>query len=215
MHLPQTQTSLSLSDSGLLALKEWILETALGSLLLGVQATLSIVVLYVFVAQGIPLSKARLALSVVIIMMFLASLSSLVMDIEAIIIQILLNGYNPPDSKEAISLVTELEIACNFLGRLNFFMGDMIVVWRAWVLFPQRLPARIALSICLMGSFVFLIRSQWIGYLAVALTLDSTTNITVNVYFQIMPELVSTLNRPFIQFSLSLWLHITITSQQV
>ncbi|THU87414.1 hypothetical protein K435DRAFT_867306 [Dendrothele bispora CBS 962.96] len=154
MHLLQIQKSLPLSDVDILAVKEWVFETALAFLLLGIQTTLSIAVLGIFVAQGFPLSKAKFALSFVTIMMLFISLTSLVMNVEFIIIQIPLNGYNPPDLKKTASSVTELEIGLNFLSKLNFIIGDTIVVWRAWVLFPQRLLAKMVLLICLMGSFV-------------------------------------------------------------
>ncbi|THU85827.1 hypothetical protein K435DRAFT_805590 [Dendrothele bispora CBS 962.96] len=98
MPLPQTQTSLPLSDSDLIEVKKWILEVALTSLLLGVQITLSIMVLYMFV---------------------------------------------PPIGK-IISLDTRLEIGLNIMNRLNYVMGDMVVVWRSWVLFPQRMAAKVA-----------------------------------------------------------------------
>ncbi|THU86490.1 hypothetical protein K435DRAFT_805074 [Dendrothele bispora CBS 962.96] len=71
MPLTQTQTSLPLSDSDLLVLKQWVFEMALGFLLLGVQ----------------------------------------------------------------------------------YVIGDIVVVWRAWVLFPQGLAVKVTLSICLLGSF--------------------------------------------------------------
>ncbi|THU79374.1 hypothetical protein K435DRAFT_845485, partial [Dendrothele bispora CBS 962.96] len=154
MPLTQMQTSLPLSDSDFLVLKSWVFETALGSLLLGVQVTLSIVVLCVFVVQDFPLSKSRLALLFVTIVMFLASFSSLVMITEDIMIQLSLAGYNPPDSREVIPLVTRLRIGLDLITRLNYIMGDTVVVWRAWVLFPQRLVVRVTLSICLLGSFV-------------------------------------------------------------
>ncbi|THV03637.1 hypothetical protein K435DRAFT_962348 [Dendrothele bispora CBS 962.96] len=152
MPLQQTQASLPLSDGDILMFKTWFLEIALTSLLLGVQGTLSIAVLCIFVTQGIPLSKAKLALSFVTFMMFLASFSSLVMMIEGFMLQIPFEGYNP---RSSISLMRRLNIGNNSMSRLSYdTIGDIVVVWRAWVLFPQRLPAKIALSICLMGSFV-------------------------------------------------------------
>ncbi|THU97540.1 hypothetical protein K435DRAFT_662606 [Dendrothele bispora CBS 962.96] len=154
MPFTQTQTSLPLSDSDLQVLRHWFFEMALSFLLLGVQVTLSIGVLCVFVTQGFPLSKSRLALFFVTIMMLFLSLSYLVMTIEFIIVQIPLNGYNPPDSREVIPLITGLEIGLNLMERLNYVIGDIVVVWRAWVLFPRRLLVKIALSICLLGSFV-------------------------------------------------------------
>ncbi|THU93583.1 hypothetical protein K435DRAFT_861358 [Dendrothele bispora CBS 962.96] len=154
MPLTQTQTSLPLSNSDLLVLKNWVFETALGFLLFGVHVTLSIVVLCVFVAQDSRLPKSRLALSLVTIMMLAFSLSSLVMNIEFAITQIPLNGYNPPDIGGTISLTNRLEISGSFMERLNYVLGDVVVVWRAWVLFPRRLPVKVTLSICLLGSFV-------------------------------------------------------------
>ncbi|THU86494.1 hypothetical protein K435DRAFT_868247 [Dendrothele bispora CBS 962.96] len=153
MPLPQTQPSSPLSDGDVLLVKAWVFAIALAFLLLGIQMILSIVVLYIFMAQGISLPKSKLALSFVTITMFFVSLSSLVMNIEDIIIQIPLLGYNPPNLGDIGPLITELEISINSLNRLNYVLGDIIVVWRAWVLFPQRLTAKIALSICLMGSF--------------------------------------------------------------
>ncbi|THU87186.1 hypothetical protein K435DRAFT_804518 [Dendrothele bispora CBS 962.96] len=76
------------------------------------------------------------------------------MVIEDIIIQIPLVGYNPPDSKEFIPLDTGIRIGLNLMERLNYVIGDIVVVWRAWVLFPERLAVKVTLSICLLGSFV-------------------------------------------------------------
>ncbi|THU86492.1 hypothetical protein K435DRAFT_805075 [Dendrothele bispora CBS 962.96] len=147
---------------------------ALGFLLLGVQVTLSIVVLCVFVAQYFPLSKSRLALSFVTITMLFLSLSSLVMNIEFMIIEIPLNGYNPPDSREVIPLTTRLRIGLNLMERLNYVIGDIVVAWRAWVLFPQRLAVKVTLSICLLGSFVGTFLD--IGLLAKALSENFSFN---------------------------------------
>ncbi|THU85888.1 hypothetical protein K435DRAFT_805542 [Dendrothele bispora CBS 962.96] len=69
-------------------------------------------------------------------------------------VQIPLNGYNPLDIGGIISLANGLSIGGNFVERLNYVVGDIVVVWRAWVLFPQRLPVKVTLSICLLGSFV-------------------------------------------------------------
>ncbi|THU87309.1 hypothetical protein K435DRAFT_804448 [Dendrothele bispora CBS 962.96] len=143
MSFTQAQTSLPLSDSDLLVVKEWVFEIALGD-------TFNCGPL----AQDFPLSKPRLALSCITIMMLVGSLSSLVLDVEDIIAQLTTIEYNPPDSREVIALLTGLQIGLDLISRLNFVMGDIVVVWRAWVLFPQELPVKVALSICLLGSFV-------------------------------------------------------------
>ncbi|THU86486.1 hypothetical protein K435DRAFT_922581 [Dendrothele bispora CBS 962.96] len=86
-------------------------------------------------------------------MLFL-SLSSLVLSMEIVITQLPLNRYNPPDSREVIPLGARLQIGLDLTERLNYVIGDIVVVWRAWVLFPQRLAVKVTLSICLLGSFV-------------------------------------------------------------
>ncbi|THU96301.1 hypothetical protein K435DRAFT_797448 [Dendrothele bispora CBS 962.96] len=148
--------------------------------------------------------------------MLLAALSSLVIRTEDIMIQFSIMGYNPPDLGKNLSLDTGLEIGLNFMSRVTYVMGDIVVVWRAWVLFPQRLPAKVALSICLMGSFDYsghhfqniqnnlgstngspksglLYLGFWviasIGYIVIGLR--ETTSMAAELYLTIMLELVA------------------------
>ena len=102
-------------------------------------------------------------------MMLFLSLSSLVMNIEYVIIQIPLNGYNPPDIDHANLQLTEGTIASDWLGRLNvrmmhfaalrtlmkhfnfqYLINDGIVVWRAWILFQQEQTWRVALMLLMI-----------------------------------------------------------------
>ncbi|THU87198.1 hypothetical protein K435DRAFT_804528 [Dendrothele bispora CBS 962.96] len=61
-------------------------------------------------------------------MMLFLSLSSLAMGTEDMIIQIPLNGYNPPDSKEVIPLITGLKIGFNLMNRLNLLFGGLGII---------------------------------------------------------------------------------------
>ncbi|THU78316.1 hypothetical protein K435DRAFT_876759 [Dendrothele bispora CBS 962.96] len=154
MSLSQTQQSYPLSDSDLFVLKQWMFQTAIDYVLLGVHATLSIAVLYLSVASGASLSNAKIATAFLAIMMLFVSLSVIIINTEFLILQIAMSGFNPPHLAKTISLETKLDITPNILIRLNYAIGDIIVVWRAWVLFPQSPAVKTGLSICLIGSFV-------------------------------------------------------------
>ncbi|THU80958.1 hypothetical protein K435DRAFT_809477 [Dendrothele bispora CBS 962.96] len=49
--------------------------------------------------------------------------------------------------------VSEMALGFLLLG-VQYVIGDIVVVWRAWVLFPGRLAVKVTLLICLLGSFV-------------------------------------------------------------
>ncbi|THU78027.1 hypothetical protein K435DRAFT_811918 [Dendrothele bispora CBS 962.96] len=74
--------------------------------------------------------------------------------LSIVVLCIPLNGHNPIDIGSNISLTNWLDIGGNLMERLNYVMGDVVVVWKAWVLFPQRLAVKVTLSISLLGSFV-------------------------------------------------------------
>ncbi|THU97545.1 hypothetical protein K435DRAFT_796411 [Dendrothele bispora CBS 962.96] len=73
------------------------------------------------------------------------------------IIKVLTNKTTSVTDREksrSREMITGLKIGLNLMSRLNYVLGDIVVVWRAWVLFPQRLAVKVTLSICLLGSFV-------------------------------------------------------------
>ncbi|THV01176.1 hypothetical protein K435DRAFT_854031 [Dendrothele bispora CBS 962.96] len=145
MSLPQTQL---LSHSGLSILRGWILETASQFLLFGIHVTLSVVVLCLAMRKGVFKSKARVGLALFTIVMILLSLLAAILNTESIIVQIP-HGF---DLGQIIPL-RAMAMSLNLIVGLNFAISDVVVVWRAWVLFPGSRIVKIALSVCLVGSF--------------------------------------------------------------
>ncbi|KAF9075619.1 hypothetical protein BDP27DRAFT_1415392 [Rhodocollybia butyracea] len=147
------QQSGPLADADLYALKEWIAETAVGFLLYGIYATFSLIAIYFLLTRNVG-NKARLTLLAVIIFMFMGCTSLLILDLEFILVQIPLAGFNPPDPVTTGKLLGNIKISENFLERINFLVNDGIVVWRAWILFPNNRIVKAVLSICLLACCV-------------------------------------------------------------
>ncbi|KAK7041502.1 hypothetical protein VNI00_009370 [Paramarasmius palmivorus] len=58
-------------------------------------------------------------------------------------------GQNAPTTRE---LNLELRLASNVLMRLNFLLGDIIVVWRTWVVWWDSIQVKLILSACMLGT---------------------------------------------------------------
>ncbi|KAL0571888.1 hypothetical protein V5O48_010078 [Marasmius crinis-equi] len=81
--------------------------------------------------------------------MFLASLGVVIIDMIMCLRQASSYGLNAPTTRE---LNLELRLASNVLMRLNFLLGDIIVVWRTWVVWSHSLAVRLLLAICMLGT---------------------------------------------------------------
>ncbi|THU84361.1 hypothetical protein K435DRAFT_806768 [Dendrothele bispora CBS 962.96] len=68
-------------------------------------------------------------------------------------ITILFNGFNLSDLGNIVPSPTKSIASLHILTRFNYAMSDIIVVWRAWVLFPRYTIVKVVLSVCLVGSF--------------------------------------------------------------
>ncbi|KAF5344491.1 hypothetical protein D9758_014151 [Tetrapyrgos nigripes] len=147
----QDQQSYPLADVVLVIIKEWIVEIAITGFLHGVNSTLVFVASYLFLKRELKASRVQNALFGLVVLMLVLSTASLIISIKFNFVQIPLLGYNPPDN---IRKETNLEIARTFLDRSNYLISDAIVVWRAWILFPDNLAIKGLLSLCIIGSLV-------------------------------------------------------------
>ncbi|THV03353.1 hypothetical protein K435DRAFT_962517 [Dendrothele bispora CBS 962.96] len=152
------QKSQPLSDSDLYIVRIWILQTAVGFLLYGVYATLSIIGLFLLMSKGLSVSssanaKPRLALFTLTVLMLAFSTTSLVVYTLFFLFQLETAAYDPPEW-DVIGLLKDLNVVGNFMDRMNYLISDGIVVWRAWIMFPHNTVARSVLAICMIGSFV-------------------------------------------------------------
>ncbi|KAF5367515.1 hypothetical protein D9758_003769 [Tetrapyrgos nigripes] len=142
--------SLPLNDGDLFDLHEDIILVAIGSLFYGVNATLSFAAIYQLLKKGIWNSKPRFILCIVVAVMLSLSTVSLVIATEFPLANFTeLSAYN---FGVVPTLITRLKIALDFIQRLNYPINDGIVVWRAWVLYPQNCVVKAALVLCMVGS---------------------------------------------------------------
>ncbi|KAF5343458.1 hypothetical protein D9758_011845 [Tetrapyrgos nigripes] len=143
-----------LSDEDLAILKEWIIQTAVEFLLYGVYATLSLIALYFLLASDIRRSKTQFCLFALGIFMLLFSTSIIVLQLEYILVQIPLKGYDPPDMLTVTRLLKDMKISDDFFIRLNFLISDCVLVWRSWILYPRGFMVKIALCVSVLVSVV-------------------------------------------------------------
>ncbi|THV02685.1 hypothetical protein K435DRAFT_792301 [Dendrothele bispora CBS 962.96] len=130
-------------------------------------------------------------------MLFISLLDDL-LGLETNITQIPLFAHHPPDPINLSLLLEKLLIGGGILGKLNYAISDIIVVWRAWVLFPHKMIIKITLLICLMATFVgtFLAAGprdkdplgNQIGFFALEISSEEDGNI-LHIYGILMPEL--------------------------
>ncbi|KAJ7592319.1 hypothetical protein C8J56DRAFT_1131905 [Mycena floridula] len=101
------------------------------------------------------MNKAQLAahhiLIAAVISMFVASTTQTVMDLAIYLSQLPTLGFNPPNVERAL---INMDIFSATVIRLNYLIGDSIVVWRAWVLWTNHPRVHMLLCICLFGTFV-------------------------------------------------------------
>ncbi|KAF5362629.1 hypothetical protein D9758_009628 [Tetrapyrgos nigripes] len=110
--------------------------------------------------KGISQSQARLVLTSLAIFMLLTTTVCIALTAQIIIETVPLTfGARPgpgtialSKTEEIVSLLTDSSIALNFFDRVNYVISDAIVVWRAWILFPQNRSIKLVLFICMLAS---------------------------------------------------------------
>ncbi|THU92025.1 hypothetical protein K435DRAFT_800824 [Dendrothele bispora CBS 962.96] len=147
--LPQTQHTGPLSDLYILAVVEWVIETAVGYLFYSVNIVISFTVIYLLTTTSTRMTRGQLGLLFSTIFMLLVSTLFVSLNTAIMLAQIQLVAINP---LVIISLKTSINIVAIYVDRLNFITCDGIAVWRAWILYPRNLVAKIVLILCMIGS---------------------------------------------------------------
>ncbi|THU93484.1 hypothetical protein K435DRAFT_861481 [Dendrothele bispora CBS 962.96] len=147
---PQTRPTGPLSDSGVSVVVEWAVEISVDYLLYGANIVISFTVIYLLTTTSTHMTRGQIGLLFSTIFMLLVSTLYVALNTAFILIQLPLFAINPPD---IISSRTRIDIAVIYVQRLNFIACDLIAVWRAWILYPRNLVAKIVLILCMIGSF--------------------------------------------------------------
>ncbi|KAJ7614274.1 hypothetical protein DFH06DRAFT_1344225 [Mycena polygramma] len=140
----------TLAASSINTLQGELITTAIQFFLHGFYTTLVGIALYNMWTHN-PVLKARRALIVATLFMFACSNIQVIEQLAFNIIQVVTLGLNPPNNSK---LLLNIRLSENVFGRVNYFMSDAIVVWRAWVLWPDNSRVKTLLSLCMFGSFV-------------------------------------------------------------
>ncbi|KAJ7578237.1 hypothetical protein C8J56DRAFT_1031114, partial [Mycena floridula] len=139
-----------LADSDISGLKKILIEIAVQLLLHGIYSALVIIVLYKLWTNKAQLAADHILIAAVIIM-FITTTTQIFMSPAFYLIELLTLGFDPPNIERP---VISMNIIRNTMTRLNYLIGDSIVVWRAWVLWTKHPRVRMLLCICLSGTFV-------------------------------------------------------------
>ncbi|KAJ7578240.1 hypothetical protein C8J56DRAFT_797673, partial [Mycena floridula] len=81
-----------------------------------------------------------------VIIMFIASTTQIFTSLACYLIQLPTLGFGPPNVERPL---INMSIFIETMTRLNYLIGDSIVVWRAWILWTNHPRVHTLLCICL------------------------------------------------------------------
>ncbi|KAL1682758.1 hypothetical protein EV122DRAFT_203130 [Schizophyllum commune] len=136
-----------LAPDDIASMKNIVMQTGVDCLFYGIQGALFIAACAMLARQD---NRSR-AVTVAIAGLFLSSLVGVVLNMMFYLVQIPTFGW---DLDSIWDLLVRMNVAIASTYRFNYFVSDAIVVWRAWVLWPNSRIAKGALCVCLAGSLV-------------------------------------------------------------
>ncbi|KAL1665313.1 hypothetical protein GGF50DRAFT_126521 [Schizophyllum commune] len=149
-NMSSAQESGPLIDSDVKALNDWVVQLSVLFTFFGLHACFYFISAYLLIKDGVRESRSRAFLFVCSTAMFATSLASAAMSAETARLQFSGLAADPADTT---TLQVNIGIAINVLLRVNFLISDTVVVWRAWVLFPDSRKIRFLLAACLFGTY--------------------------------------------------------------
>ncbi|KAJ7882850.1 hypothetical protein B0H13DRAFT_2047551 [Mycena leptocephala] len=130
-------------------LKIIFLQITASAVSYGVFLCIGIISSYTLIRRGLHGQRARQALLAITLTMLLAATAHLGLYMGYIILQFptLAAEYVNP-----IETLRRLDISQTCLRRITYFLSDIIVVWRAWVIWPDNRIVHAALAVCLITT---------------------------------------------------------------
>ncbi|KAJ3909453.1 hypothetical protein F5879DRAFT_984638 [Lentinula edodes] len=117
----------------------------------GIYTVLAIIAAYILFQQGLRYSLARSVLFILNVTMFVGQTGNLVAVIVSELKILRALGETFYDPTQALE---HWEVAIVVFSRMNYLLSDAIVIWRAWILYDDRLYLRILLILCGLGSLI-------------------------------------------------------------
>ncbi|KAL1719344.1 hypothetical protein EV715DRAFT_290318 [Schizophyllum commune] len=169
------------------SIKEQIKAISVEMAILGFHGALFLMSAYLLVLKGLRTSLARRYLLLMTTLMFTISIASVVCATDFYARSI--DNYSLDDLPVDRALMLRESLTSNFGLRINLLLSDIIVVWRAWVLWPDTLWARLIMAVALFGSvggvivssiFLFLAKLTDVAFLD---WLNTSPILTVPLFF--------------------------------
>ncbi|KAJ6479960.1 hypothetical protein C8R47DRAFT_983222 [Mycena vitilis] len=131
------------------SLKIIFLQLTAAAVSYGIFLCVGIMSSYTLIRKGLRGQRSRQALLSITLTMLIAATAHLGLYIGYILIQFptLAAEYVNP-----IALMRRLDLAQTWLRRLTYFLSDIIVVWRAWVIWPDNRIVHAALAVCIVAT---------------------------------------------------------------
>ncbi|KAF8828168.1 hypothetical protein HHX47_DHR4000952 [Lentinula edodes] len=144
-----SRMSSAIDDLLVAQLQENIITYSIGGIFYGIYTVLAIIAAYILFQQGLRYSLARSVLFILNVTMFVGQTGNLVAVIVSELKILRALGETFYDPTQALE---HWEVAIVVFSRMNYLLSDAIVIWRAWILYDDRLYLRILLILCGLGS---------------------------------------------------------------
>ncbi|KAJ7620146.1 hypothetical protein FB45DRAFT_147776 [Roridomyces roridus] len=138
-----------LDGQDIYGLKMWLLEITAAAVTYGLLLCIGIMASYTLIGRGLRKQRTRQALLAIILIILTGATGHLALNLAWMIVQL------PTLAAEYVDrtmLLKRLNLAQTWIRRLIYFLSDIIVVWRAWVIWPDNRAVHAALFVCLLAT---------------------------------------------------------------
>ncbi|THU96607.1 hypothetical protein K435DRAFT_858386 [Dendrothele bispora CBS 962.96] len=135
-----------------ISLRDFVGQEAAEGVFYGTECLLTISAIYILIRQGLRNSLPRCFLLAAASLMLFDSTMLFAIHIMFDLAQI--NSLGDPSYD--FQTIIHWESAAVVFLRLSYLAGDLIVVWRAWILFDGQVVFRMILSVCVLASTALL-----------------------------------------------------------
>ncbi|KAJ7500416.1 hypothetical protein B0H11DRAFT_781390 [Mycena galericulata] len=149
--LPVRDIGPGLDGDDIYALKILFLEITAAALSYGLFLCIGIISIYTLLRKGLRGQRARQAVFAIILTMLVAATAHLGLYVGWIVVQLPSLGAEYVDRT---MLLKRLSITQTWLRRFTYFLSDVIVVWRAWVIWQNNRLVHAGLAICILATGV-------------------------------------------------------------
>ncbi|KAJ7604138.1 hypothetical protein FB45DRAFT_64564 [Roridomyces roridus] len=138
-----------LDGQDIYVLKIWLLEITAAAVTYGLFLCIGLMTTYTVIRRGLRKQRPRQALLAIILIMLVGATAHLALYMAWMIVQL------PSLAAEYVDrtmLLNRLGLAQTWIRRLTYFLSDIIVVWRAWVIWPNNRIVHAGLFVCLLAT---------------------------------------------------------------